>query len=129
MDIESATAIVERTERNWRECGLRNDVEGLLNLYAEDALFFGSLPHMFVGRLGIAEYFANVPLGAARSITFFGREVRMLGDDVIAASSYVFFDLELEDGPVRWRFGMSWTLERHQGAWKIASHHASPREA
>lgn len=129
MAPDAAGAVVEELEALWRQRSLANDIPGILALYAEDALFFGSLPAMFVGRQGVADYFASVPLDAAREIAFFGREVRPLGEHAIASASCVFFDLELEGRPVRWRFGISWTLVRQGNRWVIASHHASPRES
>lgn len=124
----SASGVVERVEALWSGASLRTDVDSLLSLYTTDAMFFGSLPRLFIGHQGIREYFNSVPLSAARGIAFFDRQVRLLDDAIIASSSYVNFDLALANGPARWRFGISWTLIRQQGDWKIASHHASPRE-
>jgi uncharacterized protein (TIGR02246 family) len=128
MNSASAAPVVERIEALWSDASLKGDVDSILALYTEDALFFGSLPRLFVGRQGIREYFDSVPLSAARGITFFDRQVRILNDDAIATASYVYFDLELKGELVRWRFGISWTLINHRRDWKIASHHASPRE-
>jgi len=128
MDIDSATQVVERIETLWSTANLQGDIDAILALYAEDALFFGSLPHLFVGRRGIREYFQSVPLSAARGIAFFDRQVRVIHDDAIASATYVNFDLELPSGPARWRFGISWTLVAQRSSWLIASHHASPRE-
>lgn len=129
MSIDSAASVVERMEALWSGASLRDDVDSILALYTEDALFFGSLPRLFVGHQGIREYFGSVPLSAARGISFFDRQVRILNEAAIASAAYVDFDLALASGAARWRYGVSWTLIRRRGDWKIASHHASPREA
>lgn len=128
MDVAAANSIVGRMESLWRDRHLSGDIEQILALYTPDALFFGSLPRMFIGIEGIREYLGGVPLSAARDVRFFNRHLRVLGNEAIASAAYVHFDLELESRPVRWRFGMSWTLIRCRDDWKIASHHASPRD-
>jgi uncharacterized protein (TIGR02246 family) len=128
LNLSAATELAADIEKRWSDFSLAGDIDGLLPMFTEDVVFFGSLPQMFLGREGVRKYLSSVSMSAARAVTFFDRQVRVLTPDVFTTSSLVFFDLELEGKMVRWRFGITWTVIRREGDWKIALHHASPRE-
>lgn len=128
LNVTTATELAADIEKRWSARSLAGDIDGLLPMFTEDSIFFGSLPQMFIGREGIRDYLTQANMSAARGVKFFNRQVRVLTPDVFTTSSFVFFDLELEGKPVRWRFGITWTVIRRDGDWKIALHHASPRE-
>ena len=120
--------IVSSLAADWARLGLAGDVGGLVNLYKDDAIFFGSLPNMYFGLSGVAEYFRVTSLTSLKSVRFDWQEARFIAPSVINAGGLVHFGMEIESVPISWRFGMSWTLVRSGANWKIAAHHASRRE-
>lgn len=121
-------AVVHEIATDWIRLGLAGDRVGLVGLYKDDAIFFGSLPNMYSGRNGVAEYFEAAPLTALKSVRFDWLDVSFISPSVINAGGLAYFGMELEAGPASWRFGVSWVLFKSSAGWQIASHHASRRE-
>lgn len=121
--------VVDEIAADWVRLGLSGDRAKLVDLYQEEAIFFGSLPDMYSGRRGVAEYFEVAPLTALKSVRFDWLEARFIAPSVINAGGLVYFGMELEGEAINWRFGMSWVLVKSETRWQIASHHASRREA
>ena len=121
-------AVVDEIAADWVRLGLAGDRLRLSDLYKDDAIFFGSLPNMYSGRSGVAEYFEAASLAALKSVRFDWLDVRFITSSVINAGGLAYFGMELDGEPVSWRFGISWVLVRAGDRWQIASHHASRRE-
>ena len=113
---------------NWTNLALGKEIPGLVNLYTEHAIFFGSLPAMYSGRRGVTEYFETASLSTLTSIRFDWQQVTPLRPAIINAGGFVYFGATLEGEDACWRFGISWVLVKHGAGWQIASHHASRRE-
>lgn len=121
-------AIVKELAADWARLGLAGEVTGLVDLYSENAIFFGSLPHMFFGHTGVAEYFRAISLTSLKAVEFAWQQARYIAPSVISAGGLVYFGMDVEGTPVSWRFGINWVLVKSEHGWKIAAHHASPRE-
>jgi len=128
LSLSNATELAVEIETRWSERTLASDVDGLLRLFTEDAVFLGSFPTMYIGHDGIRQYLSRVTLGGARTITFQNRRVQVLAQNVFTTTSYVLFDVEVDGKSVRLRYGISWAVVEKGEEWKIAQHHASPRE-
>ena len=112
----------------WTRLALGREITGLVNLYTEDAIFFGSLAAMYSGRAGVTEYFETASLSTLTSVRFDWQQVTRPGPAIINAGGFVYFGATPEGEVVCWRFGISWVLVKHGAGWQIASHHASRRE-
>lgn len=121
-------AVVDEIASDWIRLGLAGDRLRLADLYKDDAIFFGSLPDMYSGRSGVAEYFAVAALTALKSVRFDWLDVRFITPSVINAGGLAYFGMEMDGQAISWRFGISWVLVRSGAHWQIAAHHASPRE-
>ena len=120
--------VVEAIAADWIRFGLEGDRARLVDLYAGDAIFFGSLPNMYTGRSGVAEYFEVAPLTALKTVRFDWQAISFVTPSVINAGGLAYFGMEQEGEPISWRFGISWMLVKSEGRWLIAAHHASRRE-
>lgn len=120
--------VVDETAADWVRLGLLGDRAKLADLYTDQAIFFGSLPDIYSGRRGVAEYFQVAPLTALKSVRFDWLEARFIAPTVINAGGLVYFGMELEGETIEWRFGISWVLVKSEARWQIASHHASRRD-
>ncbi|MHC0054596.1 SgcJ/EcaC family oxidoreductase [Actibacterium sp. D379-3] len=124
-DNSRALEILQAMEIDWTGRVASGSTERTLDIYTEDAFFFGSTPHLHVGRENIRHYFDEVPEGYLRKADFFERQARFVAEGVILASSYVdftvFYNGEIELQNYRITFCL---VETDQG-WKIAQHHAS----
>lgn len=125
---DNSAAVVEELAAVWARLGLAGEVEQLVDLYSDDAIFFGSLPAMFAGRSGVAQYFRTASLSSLKSVRFDWQQVTFIAPTVISAGGLVFFGMEVDRELLSWRFGIVWVLVRSDEGWKIAAHHASPRE-
>jgi len=121
--------ILETIEREWNRCVGSGDWNEISKLYTVDALFFGSLPRMYCGHSEISEYFAHVPKGYMREAIFSDRRVVRLNDDVIISAAYVTFRLDNAGLAEERLFRITFVVVRTPDGWKIAQHHASPRQS
>lgn len=125
---EEAKKIVNALAGDWTKLGLAGELDRLVDLYANDAMFFGSLPNLFFGQAGVAEYFRTIALTSLASVRFDWQQATFIEPSVINAGGLVYFGQEIEGELASWRFGISWVLVNSGAGWKIAAHHASPRE-
>src|SRR4051794_9094596 len=117
---------VAKMQSRWAEAFARADVAALASLYAEDALFFGSTPELYRQSSGVRRYFETLPRGYERA-AFGETHTVEIKPDLIVSAGFVTFTGE-RDGDRFWLpYRTSWTLVRDSGEWKIASHHASPK--
>ena len=120
--------VVDEIAADWIRYGLAGDRVRLVNLYKDDAIFFGALPNMYVGRSGVAGYFEVAPLSALTTVRFDWQAVRFITQSVINAGGLAYFGMDLDGEAITWRFGISWMLVKSGAHWQIAAHHASRRE-
>lgn len=123
---EDAAEIAADIERTWVDATIAGNAERLAALFADDVVFLGSHPRMYVGRGELLEYLASVPMGVPMTIVFSDRQIRVVGPEAFTATSYVTFAITGEDSN-RFRWAISWTIVAHGDGWRIVQHHASSR--
>lgn len=99
-----------------------HDLDRHMALYRQDAVLFGSIAELVIGRDAIRGYFSRVP--ASVQVRRYGPlEVRELAPGVVATAAHVDF----ADGDAPMPYRMTWVLVRDDAGWRIAQHHGSPR--
>ena len=122
-DVEIAAAV----QRAWTEAFAVRDVERIAGLYAEKTAFYGSTAQFYDTPAGVRTYFELLPAAFKRS-DYAKPHVVRLGPDALAATGEVTFHREEADGRMTGLpFRITLVLVRQGEAWKIATHHASPR--
>jgi len=104
-----------------------NDIDTLVNLYAPDATFVGTLgKNLLHGRSAVRAYFARLA-GSGDHVTIGEREIVALDDHVAyITGSYEFTtarEVRRRTSPARF----SMILIKHGGTWLIVHHHSSRR--
>ncbi|SHG49047.1 conserved hypothetical protein [Kaistia soli DSM 19436] len=118
----SRTSTIESLLEQWIAAFNSRDLDAHMALYTEDALLFGSVDTLHVGRAVIRTYFARRPPGV-HVVSYPMPTVLQLAPDIAATAGHV--DFADGDSPMPYR--MTWMLVRRAGDWRIAQHHGSPR--
>jgi uncharacterized protein (TIGR02246 family) len=118
----TATSTVESLLAAWIAAFNSHDLDRHMALYLEDAVLFGSVDELQVGRDAIRGYFSRVP-ATVRVKAYPMPLVREVAPDVVVTAGHVDFADGDEPSPYR----MTWVLVRRDGNWRIAQHHGSPR--
>lgn len=113
--------VVADVLRQWTAAFARRGVDELAELYAPDCLHYGGQPSLAVGREGVRGYFSALPTESLR--VEFGTQstLRLAPSVFISAGLATFFVGGVATLPYHFTF----TFVHTDGAWKIASHHAS----
>ena len=118
----TATSTVESLLAEWIEAFNSHDLDRHMELYTEDAMLFGAVDELKIGRDAIRGYFgARGPRVRVKSYPM--PLVREIAPDMVVTGGHVDFANGDEPSPYR----MTWVLVRRDGNWKIAQHHGSPR--
>ncbi len=121
-DGAGATPTIESLLSAWIAAFNSRDLDAHMSLYIEDALLFGSVDQLQIGRAAIRAYFSRRPLGV-RVADYPMPTVLMLDADHAATAGHV----EFADGDAPMPYRVTWMLVRRGGDWRIAQHHGSPR--
>jgi uncharacterized protein (TIGR02246 family) len=98
------------------------DLDRHMALYRPEAVLFGSIAELVVGRDAIRGYFGRVP--ASVLVKRYGPlEVRAIGPYAVCTAAH----LDFADGDTPMPYRMTWVLVRDGGSWQILQHHGSPR--
>jgi uncharacterized protein (TIGR02246 family) len=116
------TPTVESLHAQWVEAFNSHDLDRHMELYTADAMLFGSVDELQDGRNAIRNYFGRRPAGI-RVKSYPMPRVRQVAADVAITAGHVDF----VDGDELSPYRMTWVLVRHDGDWRIAQHHGSPR--
>lgn len=116
------TATIEALHKRWCEVFNSHDLDSHAALYTEDAMLFGSIPELVVGRAAIKAYFGGRGPKVHVAQYNFPRVV-MLSDTLAATAAHVDF----ADGETPMPYRVTWMLVKQDGNWRIAQHHGSPR--
>ena len=126
MNRQTDQAIVAQVYEQWQQHFAPLNSQSLANLYAEDAVLFGSRVPPFIGRAAIQSYFENLPPGLFTEVVFTPEYIQRVTPDVISiAGSVVFQRYECSSLDLR----ITHLLVYQQNQWLIASHHVSPKLA
>lgn len=113
----------------WTDAFAKADGDAIAALYAKDALFFGSTPPLYKGVDGVKAYFQpifkSLPPNAPTKVEFSDLSVSPVGDDVINLAATASFTINNAPTPRVYR--LTQVFVREGGAWKILSHHVSPK--
>ena len=126
----SGNAVVDAIIGRWSDAFARLDTDAIAALYSEHAMFYGSVPTLFRGRAGVADYFNNLPPMPSRSVAFADLVVEPIGDDILNMAGRATFLRGAEMPPLDVK--ITWIIVREQqarpeaGGWHIISHHVSP---
>ncbi len=118
-----ATPTIESLLAAWIEAFNSRDLDAHMALYTEDALLFGSVDALQIGRPAIRAYFAARPPGVHVAAYPMPSVVALDADHAVTAGH-----VEFADGDMPMPYRVSWMLVRRAGNWKIAQHHGSPRQ-
>jgi uncharacterized protein (TIGR02246 family) len=113
---------LEGFHKRWIEVFNSHNLDAHAALYTEDAMLFGSVPELIIGRAAIKAYFGGRGPKVHVAHYPFPRVV-MISDSVAATAAHVDF----ADGETPMPYRVTWMLVKHHGEWKIAQHHGSPR--
>lgn len=121
---EEANAVIDQ----WSAIYSANDRDGLVGLYAPDAVLLGTTsPIMSEGTEGIQTYFKDLP-GSGRKNTIVERRTIVLSDTAVLGTGFYNFARAAENNtprPSRFTF----LVVKRDGKWMIAHHHSSPLSA
>lgn len=118
----SHTPTVETFLQSWIDAFNSHDLDRHMALYLEEAILFGSVDELQVGRPAIRAYFGGRPAGM-QVRRYPMPLVRDVAPDVRITAGHVDF----ADGDALAPYRMTWVLVMRDGNWRIAQHHGSPR--
>ncbi|MFO1123068.1 MAG: SgcJ/EcaC family oxidoreductase [Hyphomicrobiales bacterium] len=113
---------IESLHAAWIAAFNSHDLDSHMALYAEDAVLFGAVDELQVGRAAIRRYFAGRD-ASVRVASYPMPLVRHLAPGVATTAGHV--DFRSAAGPDPYR--MTWVLVLQDDKWRIAQHHGSPR--
>ncbi|MBZ9674698.1 YybH family protein [Mesorhizobium sp. ES1-1] len=119
--------ILDKIQERWNAAAAAWDPKALARIYTKDAVFFGLLPRLYVGRSEIEEYFGSYRLILAKvELTLVDQNTRRMAPDVFAAQGFgnilnYNFDGTVIKNVVRSTF----VIVEKVNEWQIALHHFS----
>jgi uncharacterized protein (TIGR02246 family) len=125
----AAVAVFDSLMQKWIQAQIDSDPHRLATLYTPDAMFFGSKAKLYRGREGVVEYLTGFPKNVLADVVLHERYAMQLATDVIAVSFFLDFHVNGEGKVTVMPWRAIFTLKRESdGEWRIATHHASPKE-
>lgn len=118
----SDLSTLEGFHKRWVEVFNSHDLDAHAALYTENAMLFGAVPELMIGRAAIRGYFAG--RGPKVHVAHYPfPHIVMINDEVAVTAAHVDF----ADGDTLMPYRVTWMLVKNLGEWKIAQHHGSPR--
>jgi uncharacterized protein (TIGR02246 family) len=118
----TATPTVEALLAEWIAAFNAHDLDRHMQLYTEDAMLFGAVDELKLGRANVRSYFGGRG-PSVRVKSYPMPEVREITPDIVVTGGHVDF----ADGDTPSPYRMTWVLVKKDGNWRIAQHHGSPR--
>lgn len=129
MDVNTITATILSLERRTNERWNSGDVEGALEIYADDVTFFDPITEKRLdGRPAVAEYFRTVWAGKVRIDRYEIINPQVVTDGAIAVLSYNLVNyFHAPDGSekVGTRWNSTQVYRRTGDQWKVVHVHWS----
>ena len=122
------TEIVREVHKEWTKAFSVRDLDRLVSLYAANTAFWGSTNDLYKDPAGVRTYFLKLP-ASYKSSRFQEPHIVVLGPGAFAASGFVVFTRQDDGQDIELPYRMTHVFINEDGAWKIATHHASPQFA
>lgn len=119
----TADAVAGNVIAKWSAAFARLDVEALSALYSRHALFYGSNPTLYRGRVGVRAYFAGLPRWRSQSVRFSDVSAEAAGAELVNMAGTA--DFTVDDAALTVK--LTWVILREDDDWKIVSHHVSSK--
>jgi uncharacterized protein (TIGR02246 family) len=116
------TPTIEALLAKWIEVFNTHELDAHAALYTEDAMLFGSIPDLVIGREAIRDYFGKRGRGV-HVHRYPKPHIVQLSPEIAATAAHVDF----ADGDTLVPYRVTWMLVKRDGNWRIAQHHGSPR--
>jgi len=118
---------LRKIESAWNAAAANWDIDALSAIYVDEAMLFGGLPELSVGKVAIREYFATY-VGILKSV-----KMRMVEQTIIQASpdtyvaqGFVDFVFNLVDGKtVNTKMRTTWVIVQRDNQTQLLTHHFS----
>lgn len=119
--------ILDHIQARWNAAAATWDPKALASIYTNDAVFFGLLPRLYVGRSEIEEYFGSYKLILEKVVLdLVDQNLRPMGRHVFATQGFGNILNHNYDGTVtRNVVRSSFVIVQQAGGWQIALHHFS----
>lgn len=119
--------VLDQIQKRWNDAAAAWDIKALARIYSKDALFFGLLPRLYIGRPEVEEYFGSyLDKLQGVTLTLVNQNIRSLDDGVFAAQGFGDIVNRYFDGSiVRNMVRSSFVIVENAGEWEIALHHFS----
>jgi hypothetical protein len=114
-------------ESQWNAAAANWDVDALSDIYVEDAVLFGGLPELSVGKIAIRDYFSTY-IGTLKSVKMAMVDQRLLEVETqtCVAQGFVDFNFYLCDGKtISTKMRTTWVITVREGEPKLLAHHFS----
>ncbi len=119
--------VLTEIQQRWNDAAASWDSKALARIYTSDAVFFGLLPRLYVGRPEVEEYFGSYETflqGVTLSLV--DQHIRPLGEGVFIAQGFGdIVNRHLDGRIVHNRVRSSLVVVETEGEWLIALHHFS----
>lgn len=119
--------ILHQIQQRWNDAAATWDIKALAQIYTPDAVFFGLLPRLYVGRSEVEEYFGSYrDVLEGVSLNLVHQNIRFLDKKVMLAQGFGdIVNRHLDGSVVHNTVRSSLVLVEHVSEWHIALHHFS----
>ena len=127
MNSQMHGAVLAEIQKRWNVAASTWDIKALSQIYSRDALFFGLLPNLYIGRAEIEKYFGSyLEVLNSVTLTLLEQNTRALGPSVFAAQGFGEIFNRRHDGSITTgKVRSSFVIVNVDGVWEISLHHFS----
>ncbi|MBB3388238.1 uncharacterized protein (TIGR02246 family) [Rhizobium sp. BK275] len=119
--------ILTEIEQRWNDAAETWDSKALARIYTSDAVFFGLLPRLYVGRSEVEEYFGSYEaVLQGVTLSLIDQNIRSMSEGLFIAQGFGdIVNRHLDGKIVHNRVRSSFVVVETEGEWLIALHHFS----
>jgi len=117
----------KNVESAWNSAAANWDIDALSAIYVDEAMLFGGLPNLSVGKVVIREYFASY-VGILKSVKMrmVDQTIVQANQDTYVAQGFVDFVFDLVDGnTINTTMRTTWVIVQRDNQAKLLAHHFS----
>jgi uncharacterized protein (TIGR02246 family) len=123
--LADSAADVEAATQQWISAFNRKDAQGIVALYAKDAVFFGTSSPLLRDKPELVwDYFKSLPTSGDAVVTLGEHRVQLFGELAINTGYYTRSFMQngkKVENPARFTF----VYAKRDGKWLIVNHHSS----